>query len=173
MGTELKRGHKATQPQCPGLVLKGLLCKWGRQTGKPRSVDHQRFEARAEEVIDSAGAESSHRGSGRQHLAGWVSNHCQLESENLFLLQREALQVTTYRQRHEVIKADKYIITFHFEELKKMELFSGAGFHPRWHQMPSRGLLCGGQDSSFQTERKLMSEKGYETCFGNILFMLT
>lgn len=69
-GTEPKRGHKATQPQCPGLVLKGLLCKWGRQTGKPRSVDHQRFEAKAEEVIDSAGAESSHRGSGRQHLAG-------------------------------------------------------------------------------------------------------
>ena len=37
------------------IVLKGLLCKWGRQTGGPRSVDHQRFEARVEEVIDSAG----------------------------------------------------------------------------------------------------------------------
>ena len=82
-------------------------------------------------MIDSAGAESSHRRSGRRKLAGLVSNHGQLESENLFLLQREELQVTAYRQRHEVIKADKYITTFHFEGLEKKNLFSGAGFYPR------------------------------------------
>lgn len=93
---------------------------------------------------------------GREAAPCGVSEcHCQLESENLFLLQREALQVTAYRQRHEVIKADKYIITFHLRNLKDGAVLRGRVSQGDIRRLPEVSCAVG---KTHPSKRKEINE---------------